>query len=126
VVNLKPFRVEECSAGSGDTCGALYLDQGFEKLLRRKLGVHADSILTDRPIGELLRYFDNNIKRTFNPLGPRCAAEYEIGIAGVMNIPDIGLEDGYLTLTRYHSLSITLNFEGMISRVSSIRSSRKL
>jgi hypothetical protein len=102
VVNLNPFRVEECSAGSGDTCGALYLDQGFENLLRRKLGVHADSILTDRPIGELLRYFDNNIKRTFNPLGHRCAAEYEIGITGVTNIPDIGLEDGYLTLTRYH------------------------
>jgi hypothetical protein len=122
VVNLNPFRVEECSAGSGDTCGALYLDQGFEKLLRRKLGVHADSYRST----ELLRYFDNNIKRTFNPLGPRCAAEYEIGIAGAMNIPDIGLEDGYLTLTRYHSLGITLNFEGMISRVSSIQYLDKL
>jgi hypothetical protein len=111
VVNLNPFRVEECSAGSGDTCGAIYLDQGFEKLLRRKLGLHANTILTDRPTSDLLRYFDNNIKRTFNPLGTRCATEYEIAIAGVSNIPEIGLEDGYLTLTRCHPALLLLTLK---------------
>ena len=102
MVSLNPFSVEECTPGSGDTCGALYLEQGFESLLRRKLGTYANAILTPRRLDDLLRHFDNNIKRMFNPLGTRCAAEYEIAIGGVLDIPEIGLEDGYITLTKYY------------------------
>ena len=66
----------------------------------RKLGTHADTILTPRRLTDLLRYFDANIKHNFNPLASRSATEYEIAIGGVADIPEIGLEDGYLTLTR--------------------------
>ena len=63
-------------------------------------------ILTTRRLTDLLRYFDTNIKRTFNPLASRCATEYEIAIGGVADIPEIGLEDGYLTLTRSNTTQL--------------------
>jgi hypothetical protein len=116
--------VEECSPASGDTCGALFLDKGFESLLRRKLGTHANTILKDRRIDGLLRYFNNTIKRTFNPLGPRCDQEYEIEIGGVEDIPEINFEDGYLTLTRSAQFYVAY-FEGTIFKVYLIQSLNK-
>jgi hypothetical protein len=53
-------------------------------------------------MAELVRYFDSSIKRQFNPYDPACDTEFEVSIAGVSDIPRIGLEDGYLTLSKLH------------------------
>lgn len=54
-------------------------------------------------MSELVRYFDSTIKRQFNPYDSACDTEFEVSIAGVSDIPEIGLEDGYLTLSKLGS-----------------------
>ena len=95
-----PFRVEECSVGTGAACGAIYLDQGFENLLRKKfegVGVH---LLDERRLADLLRQFDSAIKRQFNPFDSQAETEFEISVAGIQDMPQIGLHDGYLRLSK--------------------------
>ena len=39
VLSLDPFSIEESSPGTGAACASIYLDQGFQALLRKKLGL---------------------------------------------------------------------------------------
>lgn len=100
MVSQKPFRVEECTVGTGAACGAIYLDQGFETLLRNKFGEVGIQYLDDKRLSELVRHFDNQIKRQFNPFDSMAETEFEIPISGIQDMPSIGLRDGYLILTR--------------------------
>lgn len=105
VTSREPFQVEECTEGSGAACGAIFLNKRFESLLRDKLGALAKTILTPKRINEAIRFFENTIKRAFNPLDPMsCDSEYEIPLAGAKDVPRIGLEDGYLRLSRLNLL----------------------
>lgn len=101
ILSRGPFEIQECSLGTGQDCGAIRLDQGFEALLMRKLGRHAKAMLTDKRRIELRRHFDSFIKRQFNPLDSDCEDEYEIPFAGSVDIPDIGLEAGYLKIGKF-------------------------
>ena len=62
-------------------------------------------MLNDKRRIELRRHFDSFIKRQFNPLDPDCEDEYEIPFAGAADIPDIGLEAGYLKVRKLVHLS---------------------
>jgi hypothetical protein len=97
-VTRHPFRVEECSVGTGAACGAIYLDQGFENLLRNKFEGVGEHLLDGKRLAYLLRQFDNAIKRQFNPFDSQAETEFEIPVAGIQDIPEIGLHDGYLRL----------------------------
>ena len=99
-MSLNPFSLEECSVGVGAACGSVYLDQGFERLVRNRLGRRAYSILTSKCIAGSLRYFES-IKRDFNPYDADCETEFDIPLRGALNFPEIGLEDGYLRLSKY-------------------------
>ena len=96
-----PFQIKECTVGTGGACGAFRLDEGFKDVLRRKLGRHADRILRPRTLDEAVNYFENAIKRQYNPYAQDCEEEYEIPMAGVVDIPQIGLEAGYLRFSRF-------------------------
>ena len=87
--------------GTGGACGAFRLDEGFKNILRRKLGRRADTLLKARTLDEAVNYFENAIKRQYNPYSQDCEDEYEIPMAGVVDIPAIGLEAGYLLFTRW-------------------------
>jgi hypothetical protein len=100
VISQKLFRVEECTVGTGAACGAIYLDQGFETLLRNKFGEVGIQCLDEKRLAELCRHFDSSIKRQFNPFDPLAETEFEIPIPGIQDMPSIGLRDGYLMLTR--------------------------
>jgi hypothetical protein len=93
------LEVAECSIGTGATCGSVFLNQRFERALRIRFGRNADSILTPRRLEGAMRLFDTVIKRNYNPLDPGASKEYEVPIAGVSDMPDIGFEDGYLNLS---------------------------
>jgi len=86
--------------GTGGACGAFRLDEGFKNILRRKLGRRADTLLKARTLDEAVNYFESAIKRQYNPYAQDCEDEYEIPMAGVADIPAIGLEAGYLLFTR--------------------------
>ena len=99
VVNLHPFKVEECTVGTGAACGAIYLDQGFETFIREKFETVGISLRGDKRLAALVRQFDSSIKRQFNPFDPILETDFEIAI-GIQNEPLIGLRDGYLTLAK--------------------------
>lgn len=95
-----PLIVDECVHRTGGLCGAQYLDEGFEKLVRKKLGTHADGVLNARTLKEALNNFENNIKCQFNSLSRDCDEEFEVLCPGADDIPSVGLEGGYLRLTK--------------------------
>jgi hypothetical protein len=97
---MLPFKIEECSAGTGATCGSIYLDSGFENLLRKRLGKDADRVLTKKNLSAALEKFDT-IKRQFNPIDGDCHEEYEIYLRGAPELPNIGLSENHLKLTKY-------------------------
>lgn len=78
----------------------MFLNKNFEMVLRRKLGGQAATILTTRRINEAMRFFENNIKRVFNPYDAMCETEFEVPLNNVPDIPDIELRDGYLKLSK--------------------------
>jgi hypothetical protein len=82
----------------------MYLNDGFERLVRSKLGSRHADILIGRRLAEVLKHFDSTIKCQFNPLVPGCEEEHEIPIPGAEDIPSIGLEAGFLTLRKYPHL----------------------
>jgi hypothetical protein len=97
---MEPFELDECSVGTGATCGAMYLNDAFERLLRQKFGGSAKEILTEKRLAEASRNFETQIKTQFNPFEPGCEDEYEIPIPGVDHIPSLGVEGGFLTLSK--------------------------
>lgn len=80
-------------------CGSIYLDLGFEILLRTKLGKYADSILNLKNLAAALEKFDT-IKREFNPLEGDVQDEYEIYLRGSPELPDVGLTENHLPLKK--------------------------
>ena len=104
MVTKNPFAVEECSEGTGAKCGSIYLNLAFERLLRDKLGDEAEKVLTPRCLQAAKTNFDRYIKCEFNPMREYCEEFYEIPLPGLKDIPKIGLEAGFLRLSRYASL----------------------
>jgi hypothetical protein len=91
--------VEECTGGTGAACGAIYLDQGFEKLILKKFDNVGVNLLGDKRLTSLTEYFANNIKHRFNPFEPQVQSEYDFNV-GLPDNPAIDLKDGYLTLKK--------------------------
>jgi hypothetical protein len=101
VKSTHPFAADECTIGTGGACGAAYLNSEFENLLQNKLGPKAAEVLTPRRVQEAMRSFETTIKCQFNPYLPDCEAEYEIPLPGTQDVAKIGLEGGFIKLTRY-------------------------
>jgi hypothetical protein len=99
VMSLHPFKVEECTVGTGAACGAIYLDKGFETFIREKFERVGINLLGDKRLAAMVQQFNSSIKRQFNPFDPMASTEFEIAI-GIQDKPSIGLNDGYLTITK--------------------------
>ena len=117
VVSLAPFCVEECNVGSGAACGAVFLNKGFEELLRQKFGGRAQSILTSKRLADAVRFFENSIKVAFNPYDDWSENEFDVALGAVDDIPEIGLEDGYLKLSKFIGSLAFLMILGMMLKV---------
>jgi hypothetical protein len=74
--------------------------EGFENLIRnifKRVGIHK---IEKKILGELLRSFQSQIKAQFNPMVSDGQNEYEVAVPGIPDMPQIGLRDGYLALTK--------------------------
>lgn len=47
--------------------------------------------------------FDTRIKAQFNPISRDCELEYRIPLPGATNLRSIGVEGGFLRLSKFHS-----------------------
>ena len=86
----------------------MFLNLGFEKLLRTKLQRWADDILTTACLEDAFNMFDTRVKCQFNPLSRNCEADYRIPLPGAPSLPHIGLDGGYLRLSRLFHFWIML------------------
>src|SRR5579862_4019252 len=89
VLERDPLLIEECTIPTGAACGSVYLDQGFETLIRNKLGNKADSIITPKVAAEINSKFDT-IKRQFDYYDKDGDPEYEIQLRNAPEMPHIG------------------------------------
>jgi hypothetical protein len=69
-------------------------------VLKEKLGRHVDLVWTGRRATDTAKYFDNGIKRLFNPFDRDCELDFEIPFAGAPDVPEVGLESGYMMLQK--------------------------
>lgn len=106
LVSRHPFKVKECTTGTGEACGAVFVTRNFEKLLHERLGPHSQKVLTPKRMMEAVRNFDGNLKLNFDPYDESCDKEFEIPLPGAPDIPSVGLEEGYLKLSKYNCLII--------------------
>jgi hypothetical protein len=95
-----PFRVRECTKGSGGACGAIFLTENFKELLVKQLGPENVDILTARRLGEAVNSFERNLKFCFDPINNYEEDSFEIPLPGAPDMPAANLQDGYLTLSR--------------------------
>ena len=92
--------MKECTVGTGAACGAIYLDRGFENLIKKKFADVGAKTLDEKRLSGILRQFDHGIKRQFNPFDPMIENDFEFPVSGIHDIPQIGLLDGYMTITK--------------------------
>jgi len=91
--------------GSGETCGAIFLHQGFLQLLCDKLGWHAKKILTQDRQNDALTWFEN-VKYAFNPYDKEdTQRDYRVPLNNAPNIRSSKLLGGYLKLSRYENIN---------------------
>lgn len=97
-----PFDIQECTEGTGAACGSTYLVDGFEDLLKKKLGRHANKILIEKELARARHYFETTIKCQFNPYDTYSDQEWEIPFpASRKDYRECDLKDGYLRLKKY-------------------------
>jgi len=99
ILSINPLAIEEVIASAGDLCGSVCVDQLFGKLVQDRLGRMAESVLK-RSKESLSQQFES-IKLHFNPYDDDVADLYPIAVGEAPDIPQIGLQEGYLRLTRY-------------------------
>ncbi|KAK3116935.1 hypothetical protein LTR53_002158 [Teratosphaeriaceae sp. CCFEE 6253] len=94
-----PLRLEELAKGSGAFCGGAFLNIGFERFVREKLGKTAfASICATKGKSWLmaLKYFEDHVKRNFDADDD---TGFNIPFPGVEDNVKTGMEDGFLAMT---------------------------
>ena len=58
-------------------------------------------MLSTKRLAEAVRFFESSIKIAFNPYDEWSENEFEVPLGAIGDIPEIGLEDGYLKLSKF-------------------------
>jgi hypothetical protein len=99
IKQTRPLRIEESAEGSGACCGAAMLNAKFEELIREKMGNGRFAKLRrDKARSWLtaLKYFEEYVKRNFDPTSP---ADFNVPLPGVADDEQAGIDQGYLILS---------------------------
>ena len=103
VESVRPFMISECSIGTADACGSVFLNRAFEDAVRKRLGKYAEQVLKPRCLSEMIRHFDHFTKVEFKD----DVDMINFAVPGAGDIPDAGIEDGFMTMTRFLQLAIS-------------------
>jgi hypothetical protein len=91
-----PFMISECSVGTADACGSIFLNRAFEDAVRKRLGKYAEQVLKPRCLSEMLKHFNHFIKVEFKD----DVDLINFAVPGAPNIPEAYVEDGFMSMTR--------------------------
>jgi hypothetical protein len=101
IISRNPLQIQGCTPGTGAICGVAALRKNFENLLQKTL---TNVTINPRSLPEALKTFDRFLMTEFNPLSEDCDKQYEVPLPGVWDVPSIGLENGYLIISKYVTL----------------------
>lgn len=111
IEQLEPLKIKECAVGSGksplvlmaysvgtkmlirrsgELCGAIFLDFGFEKYIITKIGERQWNKIKKPNKIRMMREFETGAKRCFDTTS---SFGYEAYLKGVEDDPDIGIMD---------------------------------
>lgn len=108
LISVTPrFQIEEAAEGTGGGCGATILDEQFGAFLRRKLGNHQNTLLTDQRLESATRYFAENIRHTFNPYEDGCEDMLAIPFPAP-DVPEVDVRSNYLYLSKLYRVRAIL------------------
>lgn len=65
VENVQPLKMKECVMGDGGLCGAIFLDEEFERYIRTRVGREQYDSLSIRTKENMRVNFERGLKRTF-------------------------------------------------------------
>lgn len=90
---MVPLRVNEAVGGTGDFCGSTFLDQAFDRYIRRVLGDSTIDGLKPRPRSQMKKSFDKAKEEFAN-----ADVDYEICVPGLKDDPKLEISEGFYTM----------------------------
>ncbi|KAF8544623.1 hypothetical protein BDD12DRAFT_723315 [Trichophaea hybrida] len=93
ITNLKPLKIVESVSGSGDLCGSVFLDEGFDQYIRKLLGDKVIDGMKQRSRNEMMRTWVDKAKSKFND--KNSLEQYEITLGGVPDDDDGNVDAGF-------------------------------
>ncbi|KAF8440747.1 hypothetical protein BGX38DRAFT_1096977 [Terfezia claveryi] len=100
VEGLQPLRVKECVMGDGGLCGAIFLDEEFERHIRTRVGREQYEKLSKRAKANMRWDFDRGLKRSFEK-GAKFKLTVEL--SGIADNEEDGIEDETIII-QYHTM----------------------
>ncbi|KAA8895128.1 hypothetical protein FN846DRAFT_922535 [Sphaerosporella brunnea] len=91
ITALNPLRLDEVVSGSGGMHGSVYLDHGFERYIREKLGDDVIDSMKPRARKEMMRTWAENVKFKF---GNTTTFAYDVSVHGVPDNEATNVDDG--------------------------------
>jgi len=103
VENVKPLRMKECVMGDGGLCGAIFLDEEFERYIRTRVGREQYDRLSMRAKENMRVNFDRGLKRSF---ARDTTERLLVELHGIADNSDDDIEDETITIKYLTMLEI--------------------
>ncbi|KAF4179419.1 hypothetical protein CNMCM7927_001862 [Aspergillus lentulus] len=105
VKSINPLELMEVTEGTGAICGSVLLDKRFESYLVGLFGEKTYQSVSHRTRETALNYWQDFVKPNFAGLSIEdddeySEVDYSVPISGVGDKPEIGLEGGFLNMTK--------------------------
>jgi hypothetical protein len=96
VLGVRPYLFNNCTTvGTVDAAGSIFIERRFENAVRKRLGKHAKNVLRPRCLSEIKRHFRDFIAPNFQD----DIDLLDVFVPGTSNIPEAGVEDGFMSMT---------------------------
>lgn len=93
---LKPLAIDEVVSGSGDLCGAVYLDQGFKEYIEKRLGSVLNKMSVKARAG-MEKSWQEQVKFKFTSGRDML---YEVNVPGIPDNVALAIEENYHVVER--------------------------
>ncbi|KAE8449886.1 hypothetical protein EG329_007363 [Mollisiaceae sp. DMI_Dod_QoI] len=112
--SLDPLEIEECAIGDGGLCGSAYIDMGFEKFVKLKVGEAEYNRMNENHRKRMMIDFDVQVKRGFSGKDQK---NRSVELRGVRNNAEEGIINGAIILS---ADSIRTLFDQVCSQVEDL------
>ncbi|KAJ6066964.1 actin-like ATPase domain-containing protein [Penicillium canescens] len=119
IQDLDPLSLEEVTEGTGAVCGSLLLDERYERLLMKKVGLENYQSLPTKSKEAALCFWRDMVKPTFGEESD-CDfldVDHFIPLPGAADQPDKNIDGGFVQL---EGVEIEEIFEPIVSRVEEL------